>query len=93
MNRVPLKGFSLLAVLFAVLIGLVCGKAPATAQQPAFESEIAAFEKADRLNPPPQGRIIFIGSSSIRLWSTLAEDMKHSGSASIAASAARRSQT
>lgn len=39
-----------------------------------WEPEIRAFEAADRTNPPPQGGILFIGSSSIRLWKTLAQD-------------------
>jgi lysophospholipase L1-like esterase len=54
-------------------------KSEATQAAPAhdfanWESEIAAFEKADRANPPPKGAILFIGSSTIRLWTTLAED-------------------
>lgn len=36
--------------------------------------EIAAFEAADRAQPPPPGAVLFIGSSSIRLWTTLAGD-------------------
>lgn len=45
-------------------------------QDPAFfEDEIAAFEAADRERPPPERPIVFVGSSSIRLWDTLAEDM------------------
>jgi lysophospholipase L1-like esterase len=39
-----------------------------------FEKEILAFEAADRTNPPPAGGILFVGSSSIRLWKTLAAD-------------------
>jgi len=39
-----------------------------------WEKEIAAFEAQDKTNPPPKGAILFIGSSSIRLWKTLAED-------------------
>jgi lysophospholipase L1-like esterase len=39
-----------------------------------FEKEIAAFEAADRKNPPPPNGILFIGSSSIRLWKTLEQD-------------------
>ena len=39
-----------------------------------FEDEIAAFEAADRAAPPPERPIVFVGSSSIRLWDTLAED-------------------
>jgi lysophospholipase L1-like esterase len=46
------------------------------AQLPAnqWEPEIKKFEESDRVNPPPKGAVLFIGSSSIRLWSTLAED-------------------
>jgi lysophospholipase L1-like esterase len=39
-----------------------------------WEPEIRAFERADRSNPPPQNAILFLGSSSIRKWDTLAED-------------------
>jgi|HubBroStandDraft_4_1064222.scaffolds.fasta_scaffold166440_1 lysophospholipase L1-like esterase len=41
-----------------------------------WESQISAYEKADRLNPPKAGVIVFTGSSSIRFWKTLAGDMK-----------------
>ena len=40
-----------------------------------WEDDIAAFEVEDQLTPPAEGSIVFVGSSSIRLWSTLAEDM------------------
>ena len=40
-----------------------------------FSSEIEAFEKDDALNFPPRGATLFVGSSSIRLWRTLAEDI------------------
>ena len=39
-----------------------------------WESEISAFERQDATNPPPQGGIVFIGSSTIRFWTTLAQD-------------------
>jgi lysophospholipase L1-like esterase len=41
-----------------------------------WESQISTFEKADRANPPKPGVIVFTGSSSIRFWKTLADDMK-----------------
>ena len=40
-----------------------------------WDKDIAAFEAQDRTNPPPKGAILFIGSSSIRLWKTLPEDL------------------
>jgi lysophospholipase L1-like esterase len=39
-----------------------------------WEPEIAAFEQMDRIHPPPQGAVLFTGSSTIRLWKTLAQD-------------------
>ncbi|HEV8540941.1 MAG TPA: SGNH/GDSL hydrolase family protein [Verrucomicrobiae bacterium] len=38
-----------------------------------FEKEILAFEASDRTNPPPKGAVLFVGSSSIRLWTNLAQ--------------------
>jgi hypothetical protein len=38
--------------------------------------QIAAYEKQDRINPPKPGVIVFTGSSSIRFWHSLSEDMK-----------------
>ena len=40
-----------------------------------WEFQVRAFEKADRVRPPEAGAILFIGSSSIRLWRTLEFDM------------------
>lgn len=39
-----------------------------------WEKEIAAFEAADKTNPPPKDVIVFTGSSTIRMWKTLAQD-------------------
>ena len=44
-----------------------------------YEADIAAFEAADAKAPPPKGGVVFIGSSSIRMWATLADDMKPRG--------------
>jgi lysophospholipase L1-like esterase len=53
----------------AVLTGV-----PVLAQQATdrWEKDIAAFEAADRATPPPQGEIVFVGSSSIVRWDTTA---------------------
>lgn len=39
-----------------------------------WEKDIAAYEQADRTSPPPKGGLLFIGSSTIRLWKNLASD-------------------
>jgi lysophospholipase L1-like esterase len=37
-------------------------------QAARFEAEVAAYEATDRAAPPPTGGVVFIGSSSIKLW-------------------------
>lgn len=39
-----------------------------------WEPEIHKFQESDRQNPPRRGGVVFVGSSSIRLWTTLAAD-------------------
>jgi lysophospholipase L1-like esterase len=39
-----------------------------------WEKEISAYEALDRTNPPPTNAVLFIGSSTIRLWTSLAQD-------------------
>jgi lysophospholipase L1-like esterase len=40
-----------------------------------FADDIAAVAEADQEHPPPDSPIVFTGSSSIRLWTSLQEDM------------------
>lgn len=65
-------------VCTALLCLLTIAASPLTAAQQSgpqrWEKDIQAFEAADRANPPPQGAILFIGSSTIRKWTTLAKD-------------------
>ncbi len=54
---------------------LVLPLAPARAQDPTrFEADIQAFERTDLTTPPPRNPVLFVGSSSIRMWTTLATD-------------------
>jgi len=41
---------------------------PAVAAADKWETAIAAFEAADKKTPPPKDAVLFVGSSSIRLW-------------------------
>ena len=69
-----------LAVLTLLPLVLLLRPLSGSAQEQAtnrfarWEKEIAAFEAADKTNPPPQNAILFIGSSSIRMWQSLAKD-------------------
>lgn len=40
-----------------------------------FISEIRAFQHQDSLQAPPRNAVLFIGSSSLRLWSSIHEDL------------------
>jgi lysophospholipase L1-like esterase len=39
-----------------------------------FEKAIEQFEAEDRINPPPQGAVLCIGSSSMRMWHDMIEE-------------------
>lgn len=71
---------------FVVLLG-ACAAPPPPAPAPVpvatptenvaareFEAEIDEFESADRRDPKAAGGVVFVGSSSIRLWPMLEED-------------------
>jgi lysophospholipase L1-like esterase len=66
--------FYWLLFLLAFLPGAGLISAQTNRDLSLWEPEIAAFEASDRANPPPKGAILFVGSSSIRKWTTLARD-------------------
>jgi len=39
-----------------------------------WEKEISSYEQLDRTNPPPKRAVLFIGSSTIRMWKSLPQD-------------------
>ncbi len=41
---------------------------------PSWDDAFAAFAAEDRASPPPDGGILFVGSSSIRMWRGLEDD-------------------
>lgn len=63
-----------IGVLFAILLWAGLIVPPGWTQEKPkddfsrWESAIAAFEKQDLQKPPPKQAILFVGSSSIRLW-------------------------
>lgn len=82
--------FAALALILAACGTLACAQASVPRTEPVadasplplpagldvarFESEIQRFEASDRAAPPAPGGIVFVGSSSIRRWETLAAD-------------------
>ncbi len=59
---------------FWIVVSLGLFQWPAHAEAPParsptrWEKDIQAFEAQDRQNPPPKDPILFVGSSSIRMW-------------------------
>jgi lysophospholipase L1-like esterase len=66
--------FPRIASTFLALVTLFIVARAETPPVNRFEKEIAAYEAADKTNPPPQGAIVFTGASGIRLWKTLPQD-------------------
>ena len=71
----------------AAILCVAAGAGAARAQTPAtpsaeapdtarFEAEVRALEARDRQEPPAPGGVLFVGSSSIRLWCTLDRDFR-----------------
>ncbi|WP_068680338.1 MULTISPECIES: SGNH/GDSL hydrolase family protein [unclassified Variovorax] len=46
------------------------------AAQARWRAELAAFDAADRQQWPSEGGVVFVGSSSIRFWTGLAQDFR-----------------
>ncbi len=59
------------------LVAACCADRNAMAQETkpdAWRTEIDALTADDAAHPPPRDGVLFVGSSSIRLWTTLAQD-------------------
>jgi lysophospholipase L1-like esterase len=57
-----------LVVKLALALVLLVAVPAAAQQSDRWEKTISAFEAADKTNPPAKGGIVFVGSSTIRLW-------------------------
>jgi lysophospholipase L1-like esterase len=58
----------------ALLIAWLATAPVAQSKPEQWKADIDRFTQADAAQPPPPGAVLFVGSSSIRLWTTLAED-------------------
>src|SRR4026208_1343268 len=71
MTRVLMPRRALALILLLAAGGLVRAQSASFAK---WEKDVAAFEAADRTNPPPKNALLFVGSSTIVLWKTLDKD-------------------
>jgi len=70
MNRRRFFGLAVLVPVSAALLGQ-----EGAPRQPGFGEEIEQFLEADKTHPPPQGAILFIGSSIFGEWADLKAQM------------------
>ncbi len=75
LTRPLLLALALTAALpVAALTPLAPPQVPEQVSNVAWAQDMVQFAKADQATPPAKGGILFIGSSSIRMWETLAAD-------------------
>jgi lysophospholipase L1-like esterase len=65
--------WAIIAMMLVTASGGVLGQQSTVTDN--FASEIAAFVAADSVSPPKRCGLLFVGSSSIRLWDSLPQDM------------------
>jgi lysophospholipase L1-like esterase len=68
--------FFLIGFIFAALAPAVRAAEPGH-DFAKWEKDVATMEAQDKINPPPKGEILFIGSSTVKRWTTLAQDFPH----------------
>ena len=61
---------------WAALLTALLLAAPAPAAPEKWLGEIDQFIMRDAVSPPPPDSVLFVGSSSIRLWASLAQDFR-----------------
>lgn len=81
---VSMKAVSRLVLVSLALLGPLAAQAQSeagtearAAAQARWQNELNAFAAADREHLPAPGGVVFVGSSTIRFWSRLAQDFPH----------------
>ena len=74
-HRSPVLACIISFALYASLLCGCAGQGTQSAGTPRFQSDINAFLSEDQINPPPKSSILFIGSSILRQWVSLNQQM------------------
>ena len=72
-RRIP----ALIVLSVLSLANLAAAVEPVRVSPEKWEKDISAFEAAEASNPVPKNAVVFVGSSSIRKWTSLATDFPH----------------
>lgn len=62
-----------IGLIFLVLF--ICSSLTYGQDPTRFENDIIAYEEQDKITPFPEGAVLFVGSSSVRMWKTVDEDL------------------
>lgn len=76
MKKIPSLVPIFLAFAGVVALGMVT-TANAESLPSRWKSSLDAFAKADKEKLPPPGGVLFVGSSTIRMWTDLSRDFRH----------------
>jgi lysophospholipase L1-like esterase len=63
----------MLRLIICLLMAISCAYGDTSYDN--WEPDIRRFEYLDSINPPPDNSVLFVGSSSIVKWTTLAQDL------------------
>ena len=70
------------AAITLVLAGALCAATDTFAGETPpkdanrWEGQVQAYEEQDKASPPPEGAVLFVGSSSVRMWKSIPDDFK-----------------
>lgn len=73
--RIATASLLALAVTVFVVADASAGEEPGKSAN-RWEGQVRAYEEQDRKSPPPEGAVLFVGSSSIRMWKRIPDDFK-----------------
>ena len=63
----------IIAFLFTILLFVASSNAQTYDRENIWEKEIGVFAEIDRKQTPPESAVLFVGSSSMRMWDNLRE--------------------
>ena len=73
--RIAVAGVLFFACALCTAADAFAGERPETGAN-RWEDQVRAYEAQDVKSPPPEGAVLFVGSSSVRMWKRIPDDFK-----------------